>query len=171
MRPQFAVFIATTLDGFIAREDGRFDFLDPFHGEEHGYDAFYKGVDAVVIGRGTYETVLGFSEWAYGKKRVVVCSRRKLEPRHGEEIWAGTPVALAEKLGSEGVRRVYLDGGALISSFLREDLVDELCINVVPRVLGTGRPIFEGKTRELELRLVESKTYPSGLVQLRYAHG
>ena len=169
MQARFAVFIATTLDGFIAREDGRFDFLDAFHGEEHGYAQFFSGVDAVVIGRGTYETVRAFPEWPYGRKRVVVCTRRETTPVHGEQIWAGEPRALAEKLGQEGVGRAYVDGGKLISSFLRDRLVDEMAINVVPILLGKGRPLFEGPFPEQRLRLVETRSFPSGLVQLKYA--
>jgi dihydrofolate reductase len=169
MQARFAVFIATTLDGFIAREDGRFDFLDPFHGEEHGYAEFFAGVDAVVIGSGTYETVRAFPEWPYGQKRVVVCTRREAKPLHGEQIWAGEPRALAEKLGQEGVRRAYVDGGQLISSFLRDRLVDEMAINIVPILLGKGRPLFGDNFPEQRLRLVETRSFPSGLVQLKYA--
>jgi dihydrofolate reductase len=165
---RFDVFIATSLDGFIARPDGGLDWLDPFHGEEHGYSAFFAGVDALVIGRGTYDTVLGFPEWPYGDKRLIVCTSRAADPRHGEEIWSGSPRALAERLEREGVRRVYLDGGALIRSFLREGLVDELTINVIPVILGSGLPLFASGLPEIPLRFVESKSYRSGLVQIRY---
>ena len=168
MAVRFAVFIATSLDGFIARVDGRFDFLDPFGGEEHGYQAFFAGVDALVIGRGTYDTVLGFPEWPYGGKRVIVCTARTASPRYGEELWSGPPGALAERLDREGVRSVYLDGGALIRSFLREGLVDELTINIIPLVLGSGRPLFASGLPEIPLRFVEAKSFPSGLVQIRY---
>ena len=169
MDVRFAVFIAVSLDGFIARPDGGIDWLAPFEGEEHGYGAFFAGVDALVIGRGTYETVLGFGSWPYGLKRVIVCTSRSANPSHGEEIWSGTPRALSEKLDRERVRRVYLDGGALIRSFLRDGLpVDELTINVVPLVLGAGRPLFATGLPELPLRLLEAKSFPSGLVQLRY---
>jgi len=168
MNVRFAVFIATSLDGFIARDDGRLDWLEPFHGEEHGYDAFFDGVDALVIGRGTYDTVAGFPEWPYGNKRLIVCTSRAADPRHGEVLWSGTPRALAERLDREGVRRVYLDGGALIRSFLADNLVDELTINVVPVILGSGRPLFSGGLPETSLGLVESMRFPSGLVQNRY---
>ncbi len=170
MEVRFAVFIAVSLDGFIARPDGGIEWLRPFESEEHGYGAFFAGVDALVIGRGTYETVLGFPSWPYGGKRVIVCTSRPANPAHGEELWSGPPRALAERLDREGVRRVYLDGGALIRSFLREGLpVDELTINVVPLILGAGRPLFASGLPELPLRLLEAKTFPSGLVQLRYA--
>lgn len=171
MAIQFAVYIAVTLDGYIARTDGSFDFLAPFHGEEHGYDAFFAGVDALVIGRGTWDTVVAFPEWPYGQKRLIVCTSRAAGPRHGEELWAGTPGALAARLEREGVRRVYLDGGALIRSFLREGLVEEITLNVVPLVLGSGRPLFASGLPELAFRCVESKRLSSGLVQSRYLRG
>jgi dihydrofolate reductase len=168
MEVQFAVFIAMSLDGFIARPDGGLDWLNPFHNEEHGYEAFLATIDALVIGRGTYDTVLGFRTWPYGEKRVIVCTSRPARPDHGEEIWAGSPRALAEQLNREGVQRVYLDGGALIRSFLCEGLVDEMTINVVPLILGVGLPLFASKLPELPLRLRDAKSFPSGLAQLRY---
>jgi len=169
MAVQFAVFIAVSLDGYIARPDGSIDFLAPFHHEEHGYAAFFAGIDALLIGRGTYDTVLGFPEWPYGDKRVIVATTRPRPATHGEEMWSGPPRELAGRLEREGVRRVYLDGGALVRGFLQEDLVDEMAINVIPIVLGAGRPLFASGLPEMPLRLLEAKSFPSGLVQLRYA--
>ncbi len=168
MRIRFAVFIGTSLDGYIARPDGGLEWLSPFESEEHGYAAFFAGVDTLVIGRGTYDTVLGFPSWPYGEKRVIVCTSRPATPGHGEEIWNGSPRELADRLEREGARRVYLDGGALIRSFLREDLVDEITLNVVPILLGAGRPLFASGLPELKLRLAEARSFPSGLVQMRY---
>ena len=169
MEVRFAVFIAVSLDGYIARPDGSIDWLAPFHDEEHGYADFFAGIDALVIGRGTYDTVLSFPEWPYGKKRVIVCTTRPLPAAHGEEMWSGPPRELAERLDREGVRRVYLDGGALVRGFLREGLVDEWAINVIPLFLGAGRPLFASGLPEIPLRLLEAKSFPSGVVQLRYA--
>jgi len=112
--------------------------------------------------------VQAFPEWPYEKKRVIVCTAHPAPAKHGEEFWSGTPSKLAERLEREGVKKVYLDGGALIRSFLKEGLVDELCINVVPLVLGSGLPLFASGLPEIKLRLVESKSYRSGLVQLKY---
>lgn len=168
MEVRFAVFIAVSLDGYIARPDGSIDWLAPFHDEEHGYAAFFAGVDALVIGRGTYDTVLSFPEWPYGNKRVIVYTTRPLPAVHGEEMWSGPPRELAERLDREGVRRVYLDGGALVRGFLREGLVDEWTINVIPLILGAGRPLFTSGLPEVPLRLLEAKGLPSGVVQLRY---
>jgi len=164
----FVVFLATSLDGFIARADDGLDWLARFEQEEHGYREFLATVDALVIGRRTYEVVLGFPAWPYAGKRVIVCTHRPASPAHGEELWSGSPRALAERLDREGVRRVYLDGGALISSFLREGLVDELTLNLIPMLLGAGVPLFAGGLPEVPLRLLEARSFPSGLVQLRY---
>jgi len=168
MPVRFAVFVGASLDGYLARPDGGLDWLEPFEGEEHGYQAFFDGVDALVIGRGTYQTVLSFPEWPYGRKRVIVCTRSDFTPSHGEELSREAPRALADRLDREGVRRVYLDGGALIRSFLREGLVHELTISLVPIVLGSGIPLFAAGLPERPLRLIDARTYPSGLVQLRY---
>jgi dihydrofolate reductase len=169
MEVRFAVFCAVSLDGYIARPDGSIDWLAPFQDEEHGYTVFFAGIDALVIGRGTYDTVLSFPEWPYGNKRVIVCTTRPLPAAHGEEMWSGPPRDLAERLDREGVRRVYLDGGALVRGFLREGLVDEWTISVIPLILGAGRPLFTSGLPEMPLRLVEAKSLPSGIVQLRYA--
>jgi len=168
MAVRFAVFIATSLDGYIARPDGGLDWLAPFEGEEHGYRAFFDGVDALVIGRGTYDTVLSFPEWPYGGKRLIVCTRRPASPAHGEEISDEAPRALADRLDREGVARVYVDGGVLIRSFLREGLIEEMTINVIPIVLGAGIPLFASGLPEQPLRLVDARAHASGLVQLRY---
>src|SRR3954462_9585414 len=166
--PAFAVFIATSLDGYIARPNGSLDWLEPFHGEDHGYLDFFNGMDALVIGRGTYDTVLSFPEWPYGDKRVIVCTSRPANPVKGEELWAGTPRALAERLATEGVGRVYLDGGALIRGFLEDGVpIDELTLNLIPVILGSGIPLFAPGLPELRVRLAGSKAFPSGLVQLR----
>jgi dihydrofolate reductase len=167
MEVRFAVFIAVSLDGYIARPDGSLDWLAPFY-SEHGYTAFFAGIDVLVIGRGTYDTVLSFPGWPYGDKRVIVCTTRPVPAAHGEEMWSGPPRELAERLDREGVRRVYLDGGALVRGFLREGLVDEITINIIPLILGAGRPLFTSGLPEIPLRLLEAKSFPSGLAQMRY---
>ena len=171
MPTHFAVFVGASLDGSIARPDGGLDWLKPFEGEEHGYAAFYESLDAVVIGRGTYETVLTFPDWPYGNKRVIVCTSRPASPSHGEEITAEDPKRLAARLEREGVKRAYLDGGKLIRAFFREGLVHEMTITVVPIVLGSGIPLFASGLPERSLRLLDTRAYPSGLVQIRYAVG
>ncbi len=168
-RPRCSVFIAASLDGFIARADGGLDWLARVEapGEDYGYGAFAASVDALVMGHNTYATALAFDAWPYGDKRVIVLSREPHPSRHGEAHTAETPVALCARLGREGVRHVYVDGGATIRRFLDAGLIDDLTLSVIPIVLGAGLPLFGG-TDEHALTLIETRGFPSGLVQLRY---
>lgn len=168
-RPQCSVYIATSLDGFIARPDGAVDWLNPMHkdGEDYGYPTFFGSIDAIVFGRKTYDVALGFDPWPYAGKRCVVLTRRPLEPRHGEERYDGPLADLVERLGQEGVRRAYIDGGEVIRQFLAEGLIDDITLSIVPVLLGEGLPLFRGGA-ERWLRFVESRAFPSGLVQIEY---
>jgi dihydrofolate reductase len=168
-RPQCSVYIATSLDGFIARPDGGIDWLNPMMqaGEDYGYQRFFASIDAIVFGRKTYETALGFDPWPYAGKRCVVLTHRPIDARHGEERHDGPLAELVDRLGAEGVRRVYIDGGEVIRQFLAAGLVDDVTLSIVPVLLGEGLPLFRGGA-ERWLRLVESRSYPSGLVQIEY---
>jgi dihydrofolate reductase len=171
VRPHCAVFIATSLDGFIALPDGSIRWLDAVQldGEDYGFASFFDSVDTLLMGRLTWETVLGFGEWPYAGKRVVVLTHRAAEGSHGELFRSGEPAAVLAELHAEGARRVYVDGGAVISQFLREGLLDELTLSIVPVLLGDGIRLFQGGQPRRSLRLAESHAYPSGLVQLRYS--
>src|SRR5439155_6392434 len=117
-----SVFVGTSLDGFIARLDGGLDWLPEGGGEDHGYPEFLATVDALVIGRKTYETVLGFGAWPYGERPVFVLSSRPLaSPPTGARVerMEGDPVAIASALEARGVRHLYVDGGVTIQGFLR----------------------------------------------------
>jgi dihydrofolate reductase len=159
-----------SLDGFIARSDGGLDWLEPMQvqGEDYGYGAFFESIDTVVVGRRTYEVALGFDEWPYQGKRVVVLAHAAPTPRHGERFHAGPHAALLDALGAEGARRVHVDGGAVVSQFLRTGLVDDLVVSVAPVVLGGGIRLFQGAIPERRLFLESAEAFPSGLVQLRY---
>lgn len=174
-RPRCAVFIATSLDGFIARRDGGLDWLATVErpGEDYGFQAFLDGVDAVAVGAATYRVVLGFEgPWPWAGKRVVVLTHRPPPaPRADETFFAGDPAALVEALGAGGVRRVYVDGGAVVSQFLAAGLVDELTISVLPVLLGDGIRLFQGALPERGLTLLSSRAFPSGLVQGTYRVG
>jgi dihydrofolate reductase len=167
-RPTFAVFVGASLDGFIARKDGALDWLKPFEGVDHGYAPFFEGIDTLLVGRGTWDTVAAFPEWPYPGKRVAVLTHRPLRAAHGELVLAGAPAEVAARLESEGARRVYLDGGATISGFLAAGLVDELTVSVLPVVLGDGLRLFVPPLPERALALQSSQAYPDGVVQLRY---
>jgi len=167
-----SVFVGTSVDGFIARKNGSFDFLPPGGGEEHGYAAFIASVDALIIGRGTFETVLGFGAWPYGKKRVVVLSSRPLDfskVRGGVvEQDSGDPAAIVGRLSASGVRHAYVDGGITIQRFLRAGLIQRLTVTRVPVLIGNGIPLFGDVDADVLLRHVATRSYASGLVQSEY---
>lgn len=167
-----SVFVGTSVDGFIARANGDLDFLPVDAGEPHGYDQFIAGVDTIVIGRKTFETVMSFPAWPYGRKRVVVLSHRKLKlptPGHGKvEQMSGTPRQVLVRLAASGARNLYLDGGLTIQSFLRAGLVDRLIITRVPVLIGQGIPLFGTLPRDIPLQHVSTRRYSSGLVKTEY---
>jgi dihydrofolate reductase len=166
-----SVSIGTSVDGFIARVNGALDFL-PDEPEPHGYDEFMASVDALVIGRNTFETVLGFGGWAYGSKPVFVLSTRALPavpPGAVVERMSGAPAAVLKQLEDRGIRHVYVDGGITIQRFLQAGLIQTLIITRVPVLIGTGIPLFGALPRDLVLEHVATRHYPSGLVQTEYA--
>jgi dihydrofolate reductase len=173
-----AVFIATSLDGYIARPDGSLDWLDEAgatapEGEDFGFAAFFDSVDAIVIGRRTYDVVRSFGgKWPYGGKRVVVLSSGEpVIPSDIEETvssWSGTPSDLAARFNRDGIARAYVDGGATIRSFLREGLIHEMTITTIPIILGSGIPLFGNLGRDIKLELLETRNWDRGLVQARY---
>jgi dihydrofolate reductase len=167
-----SVFIGTSVDGFIARPDGALDFLPPGGGEPHGYDEFIASVDALVIGRNTFETVLKFPEWPYGSKRVVVLSSRPVDVsavRGGRvEQMAGSPAEIVAKLEATGARHIYVDGGITIQGFLRAGLIQRLIITRVPVLIGAGIPLFGLLPSDVRLRHIETQSYASGLVKTEY---
>jgi dihydrofolate reductase len=167
-----SVFVGISVDGFMARLDGALDFLPPGGGEPHGYDAFMATVDALVIGRNTYETVLGFDAWPYGEKPVFVLSSRPLAAAPNGAVvahMAGTPEQLAAELDARGVGHIYVDGGITIQGFLRAGLIQRLTITRVPVLIGTGIPLFGAIPRDIPLRHIATRSYASGLVQSEYA--
>jgi dihydrofolate reductase len=166
------VFVGTSVDGFIARANGDLDFLPRGGGEPHGYDEFMATVDALVIGRKTYETVLGFGGWAYGKKPVFVLSSRPLAPappRAVVERMSGEPAEIVKRLAGRGFGHIYVDGGITIQRFLRAGLIQRLVITRVPVLIGAGIPLFGVLPRDIRLRHVATRRYASGLVQSEYA--
>jgi dihydrofolate reductase len=167
-----SVFIGTSVDGFIARPNGDLDFLPAGGGEPHGYAEFMASVDALVIGRKTFETVLAFPAWPYGDKRVVVLSSRPVDlsaARGGVvEQMAGPPAEIVSKLAARGARHLYVDGGITIQGFLRAGLVQRLIITRVPVLIGDGIPLFGSLPRDVRLHHVATQHYASGLVKSEY---
>lgn len=169
-----SVFVGTSVDGFIARPNGDLDFLPPGGGEPHGYTEFMDSVDALVIGRKTFETVLGFGTWPYGEKPVFVLSTNDLAPAPVGAIverMSGEPAEIASQLDARGIGHVYVDGGLTIQRFLRAGLIQRLIITRVPVLIGNGVPLFGHLPHDIRLRHVATRHYPSGLVQSEYQVG
>jgi dihydrofolate reductase len=166
-----SVFVGTSVDGFIARRNGDFDFLPEGGGEPHGYDEFMASVDVLVIGRNTYEKVLRFEQWPYGGKRVVVLSSRSIAPNiHGAVIeqMSGSPAEITDRLAASGAAHAYIDGGITVQRFIRARLIQRLVITRVPVLIGEGIPLFGALPHDVQLRHIQTKSYPSGLVKSEY---
>ncbi|HEY8575232.1 MAG TPA: dihydrofolate reductase family protein [Devosia sp.] len=169
------VFIATSLDGFIARENGEIDWLLQHDqaGEDHGYDEFIKDIDTIVMGRGTFEAVQGMGEWFYNRPVVVLSSSLSLQavPEHlaGKVRFSDkSPSEVMAMLEEEGIKRVYVDGGKVIQSFLSLNMIKDMVITRIPILLGAGRPLFGGIQRDIPLGHISTRSFPSGLVQSSY---
>jgi dihydrofolate reductase len=167
-----SIFVGTSLDGFIARANGALDFLPPDGGEPHGYTEFMASVDALVIGRNTFETVLGFDPWPYGQKPVVVLSSRAIDLSAAAEAVVehmdGPPEQIVSQLAARGAHHLYVDGGITIQRFLRAGLVDHLVITRVPVLIGEGIALFGALPRDLRLAHIATTSYVSGLVKSEY---
>ncbi|HEY6193469.1 MAG TPA: dihydrofolate reductase family protein [Candidatus Eisenbacteria bacterium] len=167
-----SVFVGASVDGFIARPNGELDWLPADGGEPHGYDEFMESVDALVIGRKTFETVLAFDAWPYGQKRVVVLSSRPIDFSAVRdavvERMDATPDEIVTRLAARGFHHLYVDGGITIQGFLRAGLVDRLIVTRVPVLIGEGIPLFGSLPRDIRLVHVATRHYPSGLVQSEY---
>jgi dihydrofolate reductase len=166
-----SVFVGTSLDGFIARANGDLDFLPPGGGEPHGYDEFMATVDALVIGRKTFETVLAFAAWPYGQKPVVVLSTRPLAPTPPGAVverLSGAPADIVSRLAARGIEHIYVDGGITIQRFLQAGLIHRLIITRVPVLIGAGIPLFGTLERDIALKHVATRQYATGLVQSEY---
>lgn len=170
------VFIATSLDGFIARENGEIGWLleRDRPDEDHGYDDFIKDIDAIVMGRGTFEAVRGMGDWFYNRPVLVLSARLAQQEVPAElagkvRFTSKSPQEAMALLEAEDRRRVYVDGGRVIQSFLALGMISDMVITRVPVLLGTGRPLFGGVQRDISLVHTGTRSFPSGLVQSSYA--
>jgi dihydrofolate reductase len=173
-----SVYIATSLDGFIARRDGSIDWLNEAsaivpEGEDCGFQVFMDTVDTLIMGRKTYQQVLSFGEWSYGKTPVVVLSHGPLSlPSHLADTVthsSESPRALLERLSTQGVEHVYVDGGNTIQGFLAEGLIDYITITTIPVILGDGIPLFTSVGKDIKLTHVRTKVFDFGFVQTTYS--
>jgi dihydrofolate reductase len=170
-----SVYIATSVDGFIAREDGSIDWLpvgDSNSDEDYGYQDFINSVDALVMGRNTYELVRSFGSWPYGDKPVIVLTTRPLEiPEdlsHTVTIMSGSPVEIVQRLAERGNKHLYIDGGKTIQDFIREGMIQTLIITRIPVLIGSGLPLFGAVPNDIKLLHRETIQFENGLVQSRY---
>jgi len=173
-----SVFVATSLDGFIARRDGSIDWLNAANatmpeGEDCGFRAFLDSVDTLIMGRKTYEQVLSFGQWPYGRTPVVVLSHNAINiPAHLADTvthFTGAPQALLDRLAAQGVEHVYVDGGSTIQGFLAQSLIDEITITRIPVVIGDGIPLFPQTKQDILLTHSRTISYTFGFVQSTYS--
>lgn len=169
------VFIATSIDGYIADKNGEIDWLDAIPGLKDidtGYDAFMSEIDALVMGRVTFETVNGFDmDWPYQKPVFVLSTTMTqipVELKGKVQLVKGTLENIVKKIHQEGYHNLYIDGGNLIQSFLRADLIDEMIITVIPILLGGGHPLFGKLTTRLDFECQETKLFLNSVVQNHY---
>lgn len=167
-----SVFCATSLDGYIARENDGLDWLPTDGGEPHGFVEFMTSVDALVMGRKTYEVVAAFDEWPYGDKPVIVLSTTMSELKVPEgvicELMNGTPSEVVDRLAARGFEHLYIDGGVTIQRFLRAGLIQRLTITRIPVLLGSGIPLFGDLPHDVRFEHVNTRSFPSGMVQSEY---
>lgn len=169
------VFIATSLDGFIADKDGGIDWLHSIYNPDNndmGYGEFMSGVDALVMGRTTFETVCGFDiDWPYRKPVFVLSNSLTSVPKEYKNkanLVKGTLKEVIKQIQEKGFYNLYIDGGQTIQSFLKEDLIDEITITIIPYLLGGGVPLFANLSERLEFECADSKIYLEQVVQNRF---
>jgi len=172
-----SVYIATSLDGYIARENGDLDWLDTANdtvpeGEDCGFLQFMEAIDVLVMGRKTYEKVMSFGMWPYGNTPVIVLSRNIIEfptDLNQNVSWSSeSPKELCERLSKKGAKRLYIDGGITIQRFLADGLITDITITVIPVILGYGIPVFGSLERDISLEHVATKIFDFGFVQSTY---
>ncbi|MCA9838457.1 MAG: dihydrofolate reductase [Trueperaceae bacterium] len=171
-----SVYIATSLDGFIARENGSLDWLpgaaDATESlEDFGYKAFMDSVDALVMGRKTFEFVAGLGSWPYTKPVIVMSQSLRSLPEHlpnNVQLVNGDAKEMYQKLEQDGLKHLYIDGGQTIQAFLRAGLIDELTLTRVPILIGLGVPLFGALPHDVRLEHQETRAFDNGFVQSRY---
>lgn len=174
-RKKNSVFIATSIDGYIADKNGGLEWLNSVPNPDQidvGYDLFIEHIDAIVMGRKTFETVCNFGiDWPYTKPVFVLSRTLEKIPekyRNYAELAKGSTAEILHAINQRGYYHLYIDGGATIQSFLREDLIDELVITTIPVLLGGGVPLFSYLTEALMFKLVRSTVYLDEIVQNHY---
>lgn len=165
------LYVAATVDGYIARTDGRVDFLDAYNPDEFGFQSFMAQIGIIIMGRATYDQVVSFPTWTYAGKRVVVLTHKALEPsRPGVERYSGDLRSLIANLRCDTTQDIWVCGGAtVVRDMLNANLIDQLELFLIPLLLGDGKPLFPPAAHQTRLRLDRIERFsPSGVVQLVY---
>jgi len=176
-RPKISLYIATSMDGYIAKKDDGLDWLENFAppqdnpDEDYGHAAYMADIDTLVMGKNTYKIASSVEVWPYPGKRVIVLSTSLTSVCKHAELFSGDVVSLTSKLYSEGAKHIYVDGGHTISQFLNAGLMDKMIISIIPVILGSGIPLFQNLLHESWCQLISTKSYKNGLVQLEYQRG
>ncbi|MFD2582529.1 dihydrofolate reductase family protein [Pedobacter vanadiisoli] len=171
---KISLFIAMSLDGYIAKPNDDLSFLKIVEkeGEDYGYAKFKSEIDTIIIGRKTYDYVLkeiGASHYDNGQTDVYVITRSERPQVGRTKFYTGNITELVKRLKSEKGKHIYCDGGAeVINELLKSDLIDEFTISVIPVLLGDGTRLFKNGRPELALKFVTAKTFETGLAQLYY---
>ena len=171
---KLSLFIATSLDGYIAQSGDDLSFLKIVEkeGEDYGYGQFISTIDTIIVGRKTFDYVLkeiGPSHYDNGEREVYVITRTERQSVGNVKFYTGNLTDLVHKLKSEEGKNIYCDGGAeIINELLKDDLIDEYIISVIPILLGNGTRLFKAGRPEQQLDLVTATTYDSGLAQLHF---
>lgn len=175
MTKKNSIFIATSLDGYIADKNGGIDWLNSIpnqNNDDMGYVEFTNEIDAIVMGRKTFETVLGFDvDWPYNKPVFVLSNKLKEIPESLKDnvfLIKGTLTEILEQIHEKGYERLYIDGGTTIRNFLKEDLIDEMVLTTIPILLGGGSLLFMELPNELKFDLVGTKTFLNQISQNHY---
>lgn len=173
-KPKMSVYIATSMDGYIARRDDGLDWLENFQPpvdnphEDYGFKNFLESVDALVMGKNTYKIASTADIWPYQGKRVIVLSSTLNSVCDKAEVYRGCITHLSRQLYAEGIKHIYVDGGKTISQFLNAGLIDELIISIIPVILGSGISLFQNIINDSWCHLVSTKAFSNGLIQLQY---
>src|SRR5690554_5703567 len=171
---KLSLFIATSLDGYIAKPNDDLSFLTLVEkdGEDYGYSDFTANIDTIIVGRRTYDYVLreiGSSHYDNGQRDVYVITRTERPSVDRTTFYTGSLTELIQRLKSESGKNIYCDGGAeIVNELLKSDLIDEFIISIVPILVGNGTRLFKDGRPEQQLELVNSKTFDTGLTQLHY---
>lgn len=170
------IFIATSLDGFVARVDHKLDWLmkQKTENEEHGYNAFIESVDVIIMGRGSYENVLTFGDWPYTKPVIVMSQTLTQDSIPKQliekiELTKLDPPELMQKLSKRKYMNAYIDGAKVVQSFIKLGLVKDIILTHIPILIGSGISLFGNLDADIDLKLIASKSFPSSLTQVKYS--